>query len=208
MKKKSMGKKKKQVKKDSLDLKKEYQKTWKYIKETKIHFLVIAGLFILTTIIGFVVPAPEFLSQEIMQVIQEIIEKTQGMNSLELISFIIANNVQTSFLGMIFGLVLGIFPIITTVINGYLLGFVAEMSVSLEGPSTLLSLIPHGIFELPAIIISLGLGLKLGGFPFQKNPGKSFKEFLENSVRAFILIVLPLLLIAGIIEGTLIFLIN
>jgi stage II sporulation protein M len=203
MKKKSVKKKK-----EDFSLKQEYKKSWEYLRKSKNYLWTIVIIFLIMVIIGFLVPAPEFLSEKIMQLIEEIINKTQGMSSLELIAFIIGNNVQTSFLGMILGFVFGIFPIMTTIINGYLLGFVGFISVNSDGWVSLLKLLPHGIFELPAVIIALGLGLKLGTFPFKKNPRKSLRESLENSTRVFLLIVLPLLLIAGIIEGFLIFLIN
>jgi len=51
----------------------------------------------------------------------------------------------------------------------------------------------------------LGMGLKFGTFFFQKNKMDSFKEYLLNSLRVFVFIVIPLLLIAAFIEGTLIF---
>jgi len=200
--------KKKGVKKQEFSLKQEYQKAWDYLKKSKKYFLIIAIIFLIMTLIGFLVPAPEFISGEIMKILQELITKTQGMSSFELITFILVNNIQTTFLGMIFGIILGIFPIITTMINGYLLGFVSAMSVSLEGGVSLLKLLPHGIFEIPAAIMALGLGFKLGTFPFKKNYKKAFREYLENSIRVFLLIILPLLLIAGIIEGSLIFLLN
>ena len=95
---------------------------------------------------------------------------------------------------------------IIAIANGYILGFVSSMSVESAGVASLGKIIPHGIFELPAIFISLGLGLKFGTFAFQKNKAKSFKNYLINSLRVFLLIVIPLLIIAGIIEGTLIFL--
>ena len=204
MKKKSVKKKKK----EEFSLKQEYKKSWEYLRKSKNYLWAITIIFLTMAIIGFLVPAPEFISEKIMQLIEEIINKTQGMSSLELVAFIIGNNVQTSFIGMVLGFIFGIFPIITTVINGYLLGFVGFISVNSDGWVSLLKLLPHGIFELPAVIIALGLGLKLGTFPFKKNPRKSLREFLENSTRVFLLIVLPLLLIAGIIEGVLIFLIN
>jgi stage II sporulation protein M len=204
MKKKSVKKKKK----EEFSLKQEYKKSWEYLRKSKNYLWAITIIFLTMAIIGFLVPAPEFISEKIMQLIEEIINKTQGMSSLELVAFIIGNNVQTSFIGMVLGFIFGIFPIITTVINGYLLGFVGFISVNSSGWVSLLKLLPHGIFELPAVIIALGLGLKLGTFPFKKNPRKSLREFLENSTRVFLLIVLPLLLIAGIIEGVLIFLIN
>jgi len=65
-------------------------------------------------------------------------------------------------------------------------------------------LVPHGIFELPAIFISLGIGLKFGTFIFQKNKSESFRRYLWNSLQLFVLIIMPLLIAAAIIEGALI----
>jgi len=162
---------KKKVKKNNIvkrefSLKEEYIKSWKYLGESKKFIFWIIGIFFLFTIIGFFIPPPEILSNTIMDLLKDLIQKTNGMNAFELILFIFSNNVQTSFSGMIFGFLFGIFPIITTLINGYLLGFVSAMSVSTEGFVSLLSLLPHGIFELPAVFISLGLGLKFGSFLF------------------------------------------
>ena len=109
---------------------------------------------------------------------------------------------------MIFGFLLGIFPVIAAIANGYLLGFVALISVNNGGWFILFKLLPHGIFELPAIFISLGLGLKLGTCIFRKEILKNFNEYFINSLRVFLFIVIPLLLIAGIIEGSLIFILN
>ena len=91
------------------------------------------------------------------------------------------------------------------ILNGYLVGFVASMAVGSGGVIVLWRILPHGIFELPAVFISLGLGLKFGTFIFQKKILESFRRFLWNSLRVFLLIVLPLLIIAAIIEGCLIF---
>jgi len=105
---------------------------------------------------------------------------------------------------MFLGMFLGIAPVLFSLFNGYLLGFVALMAVNEQGFLSLWRIFPHGIFELPAVFISLGLGMKLGSFIFQRNKAESFKDFLWNSLRVFLLIVLPLLIIAAIIEGTLI----
>jgi len=42
------------------------------------------------------------------------------------------------------------------------------LSVGIEGYGILWRLVPHGIFELPAVFISLGLGIKLGTFIFRE----------------------------------------
>lgn len=192
--------------KQNFNLKEQYKKSWDYIKESRNFIYVIIGIFFFFTLVGFFIPAPGFLSEQILEFIRELIEKTQAMGQGELIKFIFLNNLQSSFFGMIFGVFLGVFPLIVTVVNGYLLGFVALISVESGGFSVLLRLLPHGIFELPAIFISLGIGLKFGMFIFQKRKIDSFKEYFLNSLRVFLFVVIPLLIIAGIIEGSLIFL--
>ncbi|MAG78954.1 hypothetical protein CMI40_01100 [Candidatus Pacearchaeota archaeon] len=189
----------------NFNLKREYKKSWNYIKESKNFIYLIIGIFIVFILVGFFIPTPQSVVEQILKFIKELLEKTQNMSQGELIRFILLNNSQTSLFGIIFGVLLGIFPIIATIINGYLLGFVASISVEREGFIILWKLLPHGIFELPAIFISFGLGLKFGTFIFRKNKSKSFREYLINSLRVFLFIILPLLIIAAIIEGTLIF---
>ena len=219
-----------------------YKKSWKYIKESRNFIYIILVIFFLFVFIGAFVPAPEFLEKKILEFIQELLKITEEMSRGELISFIFLNNLQSSFFGMIFGIILGIFSIITSILNGYLLGFVSSRAAYEEGIFILWRLFPHGIFELPALFLSAGLGLKLG-FPFiyryfeyywkrkntlilltgiffllpsiiltlilNKNLRKyQLKDFLfkfNNSLRIFLLVIFPFLLIAAIIEASLIF---
>jgi len=57
---------------------------------------------------------------------------------------------------------------------------------------------------LPAIFLSFGLGIKLGTFILQKKKIESFKDYFLNSLRVFFFVILPLLIVAAIIEGVLI----
>ncbi len=220
-----------------------YRKSWEYIKESRNFIYTILIIFLLFVLIGAFIPVSESLEKQIFDFIEGLLRKTAGMSQGELINFIFLNNIQSSFFGMIFGVVLGIFSVITSVLNGYLLGFVSSKAVYGEGIFVLWKLLPHGIFELPALFLSLGLGLKLGfpfiykyfeyywkgknifallvgiffmlpaiilTFIFNKNLRKyQLKDFLfkvNNSVRVFIFVIVPFLLIAAIIEGSLIFL--
>ncbi len=244
---------KKEIKKFSI--KKEYTKSWKYLKESQKFIWAVIILFFLTALIGFFVKTPEIVSIEILELIKELLEKTQGMPQGELIGFIFLNNLLSSFWGIISGFFLGIFPLISTIANGYVLGFVSKLAVSANGFTSLLRLLPHGIFELPAIFISFGLGLKFGNefikkyfniknqkvriviiilsllisialilFLYSKPVLLGAIQFLIllltfifvfsrkvlitellNGARVFLTIVIPLLIIAGIIEGSLIF---
>jgi len=187
-------------------LKEEYKLSWNYLKECKNYIWIIVGIFFVFVLIGYFIPAPESIKIQIMKFIQDIVKQTDGMSQLRLINFIFLNNFQSSFFGLILGAGLGIFPIFATVGNGYLLGFVGAMSVKEAGILSLWRIFPHGIFELPAVFISFGLGLKFGSFIFQKKKKDLFLYYLNSSLRVFVFIVVPLLIIAGIIEGSLIFL--
>ncbi|MBU2104875.1 MAG: stage II sporulation protein M [Nanoarchaeota archaeon] len=185
---------------------KEYRKCFYYLRESKIFIYIAIGIFLFFFLIGFLIPAPSFLEETILNLIREIIQKTAGMSQAELIGFIFLNNIQSSFFGIMLGFFLGVFPVISAMFNGYLLGFVSSYTVQEEGFFYLWRLFPHGIFELPAVFISFGLGIKFGSFLLKKNKKKFFRYFLSNSLRTFVLIVIPLLIISALIEGSLIFL--
>ena len=191
--------------KKNLNFIEEYKKSWNFIRESKKFIYSIVGIFFIFSLIGFFITTPTLIAEQILKFIEELLLKTQDMGHFELIKFIFFNNTQSSFFGMIFGALFGIFSVVTTIANGYLLGFVSAMVVSSKGFGVLWRLAPHGIFELPALFISLGLGLKLGMFFLEKDKAKTFRNYLWNSLRVFLYIIIPLLLVAALIEGTLIF---
>jgi stage II sporulation protein M len=180
-----------------------------YIKTLKNYILGVFILFLLISFFGFFFPY--FFNEQIIKLLTELLEKTKDLGSLELISFIITNNIKSAFFGMIFGIFFGIISLGIIIVNGYILGFVVKEAITIEGFPILFRLIPHGIFEIPAVIISIALGLKLGMFLFvykEKNKGKEFLRWVKSSVKVFVFVVVPLLVIAGIIEGLLIFLLK
>ena len=185
-----------------------YRESLNYIRDSRNFIYSIIIIFLFFSFIGFFLPVPPLLEQKILEFIEELLKQTEGMSQLELIRFIFLNNIQSSFTGMLFGIIFGIFPVLATLANGYLLGFVAAKTAEGQGIFILWKLLPHGIFELPALFISLGLGLKLGTFLFKKNKIESLKNYIIKSVKVFFFIVIPLLIIAAVIEGSLISLLD
>lgn len=185
---------------------KEYAQCWNYLKESRIYFLIIFIIFLISFFVGLLFPV--FLIELIGRFIEEIVARTEGMSFFQLIIFILQNNITTAFVGLMLGIGLGLFPLFLSFLNGYVLGFVANLSVRAGGIASLWCLLPHGVFELPALIISLGLGLKMARFIFAKNKKKQLGYDLANSLRVFLFIIIPLLLIAAIIEAGLIFLLG
>ena len=180
-----------------------FKESVSYLKESMIYFYIILGLFLFSSIFGFVFF--ENFASVFDELLKELAEKTAGLGPAELTWFIFQNNVISSLFGMLFGMFLGILPMFSSLTNGLLLGYVYAKASAIDGLGVIWMLFPHGIFELPAVFISLGLGLKLGMFIFTHNKKKNFVERLQKSLKVFLTIVLPLLVIAAIIEGILIF---
>ena len=188
---------------------KNYEEVFKYLKTLKRSIIFSVSVFFFFTIIGYFFTSVE-LSESIMKYFQEIVLKTQGYSAIEMVLFLISNNSIATFLSVFMGLFFGFFPLFSAMSNGYILGFVASYSVEKSGFLSLLAILPHGVFELPAIFISLAMGLRLGkstiNLIFSKEKVNMKKE-LRSAFLAYALVVLPLLAIAGIIEGILISLI-
>lgn len=66
-------------------------------------------------------------------------------------------------------------------------------------------LLPHGIFELPAIFISLAIGYKtcllLTKFICKNGSVAALKEYAFNVLRVYVLLVIPLLIVAALTEA-------
>ena len=196
------------MKNKNFSLKKEFLNSWKYLLESRKFIWFIVAVFFVFSLIGFFAPVPAEIEKQILDILKNLLEQTQGMSGIELSWFIFTNNLQASFFGLIFGIILGIFPFLISVSNGYLLGLVAKKSVEFDGIFSLWKIFPHGVFELPAVFISLGLGMKFGSILFQKKKLENFKTFFERGLKVFFFIVIPLLIIAALIEGILIVLVG
>ncbi len=118
--------------------------------------------------------------------------------------FIFLNNLKAASVAVVTGPLFGIIPVLQTVANGVIIGVVVQRAAETAGVlMTMLALLPHGIFEIPAMLISWGLGLWLGLWPFNKNNIK-FRTRVSMAARAWLRYVVPLLAAAALIEGALI----
>lgn len=181
----------------------QFREAIKYLKESVKYIYFSIALFFLSAILGFIFRDNlTFLNK----LLEQLILKTEGLNTLELVFFILQNNFQSSLFAIGLGILLGIFPLISILTNGAVLGYVLGRTYEIAGIVSWWRLLPHGIFELPAIFIALGLGLKLGTTLISKktNKNKEFHRRFYNSINVFLMVVIPLLIIAAIIEGILI----
>ena len=189
-------------------LQKNFGQGIKYINDSRKFIYSAVIIFLAFALVGYFLPVPDVLSEKILKFVEELLSQTEGMSWSQLLGFIFFNNLQSSFFGMILGIFFGLFSIVALVANGYLIGFVSRIVSEKEGILVLWRLLPHGIFEIPAILISTGLGIKLGTFIFQKKGKETLKEIILKSLKAFFFVIVPLLIIAALIESSLIYLLG
>lgn len=184
-------------------MKKQFKQSLKYVYDSRSYIYIIIAIFFISFIFGYFNTSKLGMLDEI---IKKILENVKDMSGIGLTGYIFWNNLQSAFIGFIFGVVLGIFSIFNAFVNGLLIGYVVSKAVASAGILQTLKLMPHGIFELPAIFIALGMGLRMGMFIFAKDKIKALNEAFINGLKVFVFIIIPLLIIAAVIEGSLIFL--
>ena len=114
------------------------------------------------------------------------------------------NNLRAMVLSTLYGFIpLLYLPALSMGVNAILLGMVAA---SVNGQWLLLAagILPHGIFELPALCLSLAAGLCLCqniNRYIRKNEKDIMKPLLLNILRVTGLVVIPLLVVAAIMES-------
>lgn len=175
---------------------------WGYLKESRIFIYCSAAFFFASFLIGFFFSdAFSFFYKEILKQMAEMAANIHGIN---LGIFIFFSNFRSAFYSLFLGILAGIFPVFNILFNGSLIGYVFRSLWDESGAVYFWRILPHGIFELPALFISWGLGIRIGMFIFSKNELKELKYRFENSLKTFFFIVVPLLIIAAIIETVLI----
>lgn len=128
-----------------------------------------------------------------------IVQEDGSFNVLALF----ANNLRAMVLGVLYGFIPFLYlPALALGINAAILGMLASL---IDGQWLLLAagILPHGIFELPALFLSLAAGLCLCkniNVYIRKNEKGVMKPLLLNILRVVALLVLPLLVIAAVME--------
>ncbi len=137
--------------------------------------------------------------------------------SFRLSLFVFANNMRVSILSNVMSAFsFGIFAFMVPLVAFTQIGFVAGV-LELQGGSwfalglhsplqfVLGYVLPHGIIELPTFILSAALGLRIGASILCPPPGFSVVQnllwALANFLKVWLLVLLPLVLLASLIEG-------
>jgi class 3 adenylate cyclase/uncharacterized membrane protein SpoIIM required for sporulation len=174
-----------------------------FIRQHNHRYIFTLILFLIAFLIGVIHP-------HLFENYQQKLLGQTPHNGLETFLFLFANNGAIAFAAMFLGFILGIVPFLLIIFNGYMIGTIFFNALQDYSTMTIvLRLLPHGIFEIPAIILSLGYGISSFDI-FLKHRARNFrmKEYLHKYFKhmfdIYFLIIIPLLFASACIETLLI----
>lgn len=158
-------------------------------------------VFVVSIIVG--IANPERFDP-LLDVLHQLATQVWDSGFVAAAVFIFTNNLKAAVAAIVLGPALGLVPILQAAANGLLIGIVLSKAAASAGVvATLAGILPHGVFELPAMLIAWGLGLWVGMWPFLKD-GLKFGERMFLAARVLFVCIIPLLAAAALIEGALI----
>ena len=170
------------------------------------HAVFLTVLFIAAVIAGALAP-PSFRSQ-LVETFLALVAPGVDLSGGELFLLILLNNTVGALLVLLFGLLFGILPVLSVAGNGLLLGVLYRHAAGVAGYGrAALEIIPHGIFEIPALLVAASYGMWLG-VAFLRKVRRQEQEPLAgkvaHAVRRYFTVVFPLFVVAAAIETAMI----
>jgi stage II sporulation protein M len=128
---------------------------------------------------------------------------SMGHLSLLLLLIIFINNAIKA-LGLIFlGVLLGLPPILFIGLNGFILGGLGSALEAVNGwRYSVASFIPHGVIEIPVILLATALGLTVGmeSATWLMRKDSRVRLQLSNGLKVYVRWILPGLAVAAMVE--------
>ena len=177
-----------------------------YAKRLKPYFLTSIAIFACGVVLGIVaVNYHAGLAQRLEQMLIGFVDNFRGLSTPQLAAAIFLNNTAKSAAAIILGTLVGILPVVFLLINGVALGAIVYISLGTRGIwQSTMTILPHGILELPAVLLATSIGLLLGGRAIKRLAGKSAVSLREELVQAgkfFCAVIVPVLLVAALVEA-------
>lgn len=177
-----------------------------YLRQLKPHVSAILLFLILGITAGNVLasfsPVPK---PEIVESFGRTARFLLGLPKVLLALGIFVNNSVKTFLVIVLGILFGVVPILFVLANGFAIGFLLHLSTDSTGLfNSLLAIVPHGVFELPGVLLGASIGLMLGTRVLKRLWGKSESKLgpeLGQGLRFFLIVIVPLLLLGAFVEA-------
>lgn len=170
----------------------------------KTYLAVAVLLFSMGIILGIYSPPGSGLIEEEVTALKGMASRLAGLPPVMLAIAILLKNSIALLFSFAFSPLLGLIPVLTLVVNGWLLGVMAvEMVGEISLVYFLAGILPHGIIEIPALLIgeaaAISFGTSIFYSLFRKNePGYLAASFKKNF--RYLLLAVALIVPAALIE--------
>ncbi len=174
-----------------------------YLKSIRIFIGLSVFIFGLTAVMGYYAAAvdPELASSWTKEL--KMLKWILDQPPILIMVIIFLKNLLASAMAMLLGLGLGLIPLMVVISNGFLLGIVGYAAVQKAGFLFLAAgILPHGIIELPTVLVSIAIGFRLGyllTLTLAKEKADLSGE-TKVAIRFLVRYVAPLLFLAAAIE--------
>ncbi len=165
--------------------------------------LISSVIFITGLLIGIISPSTDIFNS--LDYLIDIAGDAASLSSFGLFIFYAINNIFKIVLSFIFSPLLCVLPVLSLFMNGWIISNVGHYIVDVQQYSAgffIMGLLPHGIIEIPALIIGQAAALSLGTMAIAAVFVKDKRPYLFLNLRKNLkylgLVVLLLIFAAGI----------
>jgi len=167
------------------------------------NLILATGIFFVSLVVGTLIGQNTI--EGLMGQFGAVLEPLASMGNLSILLFlIIFINNAIKALGLIFlGILLGLPPLLFIGLNGFILGGLGSALESVNGWRYVIAgFVPHGVIEIPVILLATALGLTLGmeSLKWLLRRESRVKLQLSDCIKVYLRLILPGLAVAAIIE--------
>jgi stage II sporulation protein M len=168
------------------------------------NLILATSIFFVSLVLGMLIGQNTAL--EAIRRLGGSLEHLAPTDNLSILLFlIIFINNAIKALGLLFlGILLGIPPLLFIGVNGFIVGSVGSALQSIKGwKYVMASVVPHGVLEIPMLLLATALGLTVGmeSFKWLVRKESRVKLQLSDCLKVYLRWILPGLAVAAIIEA-------
>lgn len=167
----------------------------------------LTALFFAAFLLGFLAPIPG--KMDLLGELKASLEPYAALPPVKMFLFILFNNSVKTFVVLVLGILFGLLPLIAVATNGYILGVAYRFAAEEFGYGRAAhAVLPYGVLEIPAIILSAAYGLWLGvsfARRIRRRHWNGLGDQFRHAIRMYFVVAFPLFVVAALIETFLIF---
>lgn len=133
----------------------------------------------------------------------DLAQKFDSYNELELSLHIMVHNNLIAIAIILSGIILALFGVFQIAGLGLLVGMLGSYTYQLSPNiiKIIMTVLPHGLIEIPAILITATYAIDIFSTAVKERNLKATKEAYIRAIKAYFFLILPMLVLAAIIEG-------